>query len=175
MLCTGLAATSGASQDTRQLATVHPSGPASHRGIGIVRLNETLANVTRALGAGHKITSGVDGGFAYAAYNYRSGPVRLEVDYGAAEGALPGATADHVTGVVTSSPSAILYGHRLSEGLAALKPIFRAHHWHIDSCRGRVFTALSPGGPGTGIEWNKGRLERVQIDVGGVLDLCANY
>jgi hypothetical protein len=36
-----------------------------------------------------------------------------------------------------------------------------------------VFTALAPGGPGTGIEWQAGKLKLVQIDVGGVLDLCA--
>jgi hypothetical protein len=152
---------------------IHPSGRAEHRGIGRVRLNERMAAVNRALGPGKLLSRGTSYGFSYADYRYRSGSLTIEVDYGAGNGAQTGPPVE-VDGISTSSPSATLYGHRLSDGLAALEPIFRAHHWRIDSCHGRVFTALAPGGPGTGIEWNRGHLETVQIDDGGVLDLCAN-
>lgn len=79
-----------------------------------------------------------------------------------------------VAGVDTTSPSAVLFGHPLSKGLAAFRAILRGRRgWRIDSCNHRVFTALAPGGPGTGIEWNAGKLGYVKIDVGGVLDDCA--
>jgi hypothetical protein len=157
----------------RSLEVIHPSGRAVQRGIGPVRLNEQLTVVNRALGPGKLLGRGTSFGYTYADYRYRTGTVTMEVDYGAANGAATGPPVE-VDLISTSSPSATLYGKPLSDGLVALEPIFRAHHWRIDSCRGRVFTALAPGGPGTGIEWNHGRLETVQIDDGGVLDLCAN-
>ena len=146
-----------------QLVTIHPEGSASHRGIGPVRLEESQANVTRALGSGHMISTGNEIGETFTEYHYRSGSITLEVVYG----------SGLVAGVDTTSPRAILFGHRLSTGLPAFRSILRGRRgWRIDSCNHRVFTALAPGGPGTGIEWKAGKLELVQIDVGGVLDDC---
>lgn len=156
-------ANAGPSRATR-LATIHAEGAESHRGIGLVRLDESHAQVTRALGPGRKVSSGSDAGESFADYRYRSGPIVLTVTY----------ATGRVVGVDTRSPGAILFGHRLSEGLSTFKAILRHRHgWRIDACNYRVFTALAPGGPGTGIEWKAGKLELVQIDVGGVLDDCA--
>jgi hypothetical protein len=80
-----------------QLETVHP-----RRGIGVVFLGESRRRVQHALGAGHRITHGPNAG----AYDYRSGRLTVELDYG--EG--------HVDFVSTDSPVAVLYGHALREG-----------------------------------------------------------
>lgn len=129
-----------------------------------MRLEESRASVTHVLGEGQKVWSGNEGGEALEEYRYRSGAIMLEVAY----------ASGSVTGIDTTSPSAILFGHRLSQGLSVFKKLLsRRAGWRIDHCNRRVFTALAPGGPGTGIEWRAGRLERVQIDVGGVLDDCA--
>jgi hypothetical protein len=147
-----------------QLVTIHPEGIASIRGIGPVRLEESQAAVTAALGTGHEVESGFSFGDTYAGYNYRTGGITIEVAY----------TGGVVSGVSTKSPGAMLLGHRLAEGLATFRSILRHRlHWRIDTCHHRVFTALAPGGPGTGIEWRAGRVELVMIDVGGVLDGCA--
>jgi hypothetical protein len=160
----GVASASARTSRAVRLVTIHPEGSASHRGIGPVRLEEHQADVTRALGSGHKISSGTEVGETFTEYRYRSGSVTLKVVYG----------NGLVAGVDTTSPSAVLFGRPLSKGLAAFRAILRGRRgWRIDSCNHRVFTALAPGGPGTGIEWNAGKLEYVKIDVGGVLDDCA--
>lgn len=147
-----------------QLATIHPEGNAAQRGIGPVRLEEPQSNVTRTLGAGHKVMSGSEAGESFSEYRYHSGSITIEVAYG----------KGLVTGIDTTSPDAIMFGHRLTEGLSAFKSILHGRHgWRVDSCNHRVFTALAPGGPGTGIEWDAGKLKLAQIDVGGVLDDCA--
>lgn len=147
-----------------QLVTIHPEGVASNRGIGPVRLEESQADVTRALGAGHEVESGTEFGEIYSGYNYRSGTITIEVGY----------VSGLVSGVSTKSPKAILFGHRLSDGARIFRSILRHRHgWRIDSCHHRTFTALAPGGPGTGIEWKNGRPILVMIDAGGMLDDCA--
>ncbi|MFZ0043616.1 MAG: hypothetical protein WAK93_20070, partial [Solirubrobacteraceae bacterium] len=133
-------------------------------------MGEKLAAVNRALGPGKLLSRGSSFGFSYADYRYHSGSATIEVGYGAANGAAAGPPVE-VDVISTSSRSATLYGQRLSDGLVALTRVLRAHHWRIDWCRGRVFATLGPGGPGTGIEWNHGRLDKVQIDDGGALDL----
>jgi hypothetical protein len=140
------------------LVTIHPDGPAAKRGIGVVHLNETVSEVTRSLGPGHKIESGD--------YRYRSGAITIEVIYGPEHEALRGPPVE-VNSISTSSTSGVLYGHRLDQGLKALLPILKAHRWHVFRCHGEVFTSLLPGGPGTGIAWKKGRLHEVVIDAGG--------
>jgi hypothetical protein len=130
-----------------------------------VHLEEPRARVERALGPGHKVSSSTEAGESFSEYRYRSGSITIEVVYG----------NGLVAGVDTTSPSAVLFGHRLSEGLGAFRKILRGRlGWRVDRCKRRVFTALAPGGPGTGIEWQAGKLKLVQIDVGGVLDLCAD-
>jgi hypothetical protein len=122
-------------------------------GIGAVRLAEKKQSVDHALGKGQL----QHGGSWDNWYRYRSGSITLEVTY----------DRGRVAGVDTTSRAALLFGHRLSDGLAKLKPIFRARHWMILSCQGETFTFLEPGGPGTGIAWRSGRLDEVQIDGGG--------
>ncbi|MGN6373108.1 MAG: hypothetical protein ACTHM1_08965 [Solirubrobacteraceae bacterium] len=129
-----------------------------------MRLEESQASVTRILGVGKKVWSRDEGGEVYGEYRYRSASIVLEVAY----------VNGLVAGVSTTSPSAVLFGHPLSRGLSTFKKLLRHRQgWRIDSCNRRIFTALAPGGPGTGIEWRAGKLARVQIDVGGVLDDCA--
>jgi hypothetical protein len=147
-----------------RLVTIHPEGIASKRGIGPVRLEEPQASVTRALGPGRKLSSGTEVGETFSEYRYRSGSITIEVVFG----------NGLVAGVDTTSPKVVLFGHRLSEGLPAFRSILQGRRgWRIDTCNHRVFTALAPGGPGTGIEWQAGKLKLVMIDVGGVLDDCA--
>ena len=131
-----------------QLETVHP-----RHGIGVVFLGESRRRVQHALGAGHRITHGPNAG----AYDYRSGRLTVELDYG----------KGHVDFVSTDSPAAVLYGHTLREGLSILEPIATGHGWTVLSCDGEVFTTLLPGGPGTGIAWKNGHLHEVVIDQGG--------
>ncbi len=72
------------------------------------------------------------------------------------------------------SSAVTLFGHPLSDGITVFRHVLHGRHgWRIDKCHGRVFTALAPGGPGTGIEWKNGKVKLVMIDVGGVLDDCA--
>jgi hypothetical protein len=123
---------------TRRLITVIP-----RIGIGPVKLGERHRSVDQSLGKGRLQHGGTYDGY----YRYRSGSIAVEVSY--------------------TSGAALIFGHRLSQGLAGLKPIFRAHHWMILSCQGETFTFLEPGGPGTGIAWRAGRLDDVQIDAGG--------
>jgi hypothetical protein len=146
--------------------TIHPNGPATKRGIGVVYLNETLAQVTRALGSGHKVSSGAMEGFSFATYRYRSGSITIEVDYGAEHGAQLG-PPEEVNSISTSSPDAVLFGHRMGQGVRVLEPILKRHSWRVLRCHGEVFTPRIPGGPGTGISWKKGRLHEVVIDAGG--------
>ena len=162
VLATGAAV--GAEDSGKQLVTIHPEGPASSRGIGLVRLEEPQARVTEELGAGHLVSSGREFGELVAEYTYRSGPIKLEVGYG----------NGLVTGISTTSDKAILFRHPLSDGLQRFAQILRGHRgWRVDHCHHRAFTALAPGGPGTGIEWRAGKATLVMIDVGGVLDACA--
>jgi hypothetical protein len=145
------------------LVTIHPAGSAADRGIGPVRLEESQTQVTRVLGEGRRISSEVVVGERVTVYDYRSGSITLVVEYGNGE----------VAAVTTTSPRAILYGHRLAEGLPAFRKILRGRRgWKIEGCHDRVFTALAPGGPGTGIEWQRGHLELVMIDLGDALDGC---
>lgn len=147
-----------------RLVTIHPEGAAPQRGIGLVHLEETQAAVAQALGAGHQTESGVQDGETYAGVNYRIGSVTLEVGY----------TDGLVSGVSTKSSGVILFGHPLSDGLKVVRRILHGRRgWRIDACHHSVFTALAPGGPGTGIEWKNGKLKLLMIDVGGVLDDCA--
>jgi hypothetical protein len=134
---------------TRRLITVIP-----RIGIGPVKLGERHRSVDQSLGKGRLQHGGTYDGY----YRYRSGSIAVEVSYD---------PTGHVNGVNTTSGAALIFGHRLSQGLAGLKPIFRAHHWMILSCQGETFTFLEPGGPGTGIAWRAGRLDDVQIDAGG--------
>ena len=129
--------------------TIHP-----RRGIGVVRLGETKHAVDHALGTGHLQHRGTWDGW----YRYSSGKIRLEVSYG---------TDGRVDGVDTTSRRAVIYGHPLSQGLAKLRPILKAHGWTVASCQGETFTFREPGGPGTGIAWRAGKLDDVQIDAGG--------
>jgi hypothetical protein len=153
------------------LVTVHPSGPEAARGIGPVRLNETLVQVEQALGPGALVHIGTQEGFGAseqfkeAVYRYRSGSIVIEVSYG--EGAGQPGVANVVSSISTASPSAVLFGHRLGTGLGFFESLLRAHHWHIFRCHHEVFTTLLPGGPGTGISWKRGRLHEVVIDGGG--------
>jgi hypothetical protein len=147
------------------LVTVYPSGPAAERGIGPVRLNETLTQVERALGRGTLVHTGTEEGFTAAEqskeadYRYRSGSISIEVDYGEAEGT-PGGPADVVDSISTSSPSAVLFGHRLGKGVKFFEKLLKARHWHVFRCNHEVFTTLLPGGPGTGIAWKHGTSPR---------------
>src|SRR5271157_1730746 len=103
------------------MVTVHPNGPEAARGIGVVRLGETQAAVVAALGAGVLLHAGTQEGFSpaeqsrYEVYRYRSGTITIEVDYG--EGATQPGVANEVDSIRTSSPSALLFGHRLAAGL----------------------------------------------------------
>ena len=143
---------------------MHPEGPARDRGIGPVRLEERQSNVARALGAGYETESSIEGGETYAAFDYKVGSITLEVAY----------VDGLVAGVDTKSPAVILFGHPLGDGLKTFRRVLRHRRgWRIDQCHHRAFTALAPGGPGTGIEWKDGRVKLVMIDVGGVLDDCA--
>jgi hypothetical protein len=154
------------------LVTVYPSGPAAERGIGPVRLNETLTQVEQALGPGTLVHAGTEGGvtpgqqFKEADYRYRSGSIPIEVDYGEAEGP-PGGLANVVDSISTSSPSAVLFDHRLGRGVEFFEKLLKARHWHVFRCDHEVFTTLLPGGPGTGIAWKHGRVHEVVIDAGG--------
>jgi hypothetical protein len=151
--------------------TIYPSGPDAARGIGAVRLDEKLTTVARALGPGTLVHAGTQEGFGpaeqfkEALYRYRSGTITIEVDYG--EGATEPGVANSVSSISTSSPSAVLFGHRLSAGLATFEPLLKARRWRVFRCSHEVFTTLLPGGPGTGISWKHGRLHEVVIDGGG--------
>jgi hypothetical protein len=142
------------------------SGPGENRvsvvpriGIGVVRLNETAADVSRALGPGAPVRHGVYAGDVA----YRVGSITIDVGYG----------NGRVDGVNTNSTGVLIYGYRLADGLAALESLFRAHGWTTLSCRGETFTQLGQGGPGTGIAWRAGILDDVQIDAGGSIgDQC---
>jgi hypothetical protein len=153
------------------IETIYPSGPEAARGIGVVRLGEKLATVARALGPGTLVHAGTQEGFSpseqfkEALYRYRSGTITIEVDYG--EGATEPGVANEVSSISTSSPSAVLFGHRLSAGLATFEPLLKARRWHVFRCHHEAFTTLLPGGPGTGISWKHGRLHEVVIDGGG--------
>jgi hypothetical protein len=111
------------------IETVHPSGPEASRGIGAVGLGEKLATVVRAQGPGTLVHAGTQEGFSpseqfkEALYRYRSGTITIEVDYG--EGATEPGVANSVSSISTSSPSAVLFGHRLSAGLATFEPLLR--------------------------------------------------
>lgn len=131
-----------------QMRTIHP-----RRGIGVIHLGESHRGVDRTLGWGRRITHGPDVGL----YVYRSGELTLEVSY----------EDTRVASMSTNSRSAVLYGHLLDEGLSVLEPILSARGWTVLTCDGEVFTALLPGGPGTGIAWKNGRLHEVVIDEGG--------
>jgi hypothetical protein len=151
-------ATAAGASNGRALISIHP-----RLGIGPVRLDETHRKVDAALGPGQLIKGGIHDG----AYGYRSGSITVEVSYDA---------QGHVNGVNTASGAALLFGHRLREGLGVLKPILRAHGWRVLSCHGETFTALIPGGPGTGIAWKNGKLDEVQIDAGGSIgEECLPY
>jgi hypothetical protein len=128
-------------------------------GIAGVRLDEKQQAVQRLLGKGQYQRRGT-----YVGYDaYRSGSITVFVSYG-------GGRADAIN---TNSRSALIYGRPLSQGLAKLKPVLRAHGWQIVSCQGETFTMLGQGGPGTGIAWRAGRLDDVQIDRGGSIgDAC---
>ncbi len=157
------AATGGTGRET-QLVTIHPEGRASARGIGLVRLEEPQARVTEQLGPGHLVSRGTELGEPVAEYKYRSGSITIEVGYG----------NGLVTGVSTTSSKAVLFGRPLSDGVRTFTKILHGRRgWRVDHCRHRTFTALAPGGPGTGIEWKSGQVKLVMIDVGGVLDACA--
>jgi hypothetical protein len=123
-------------------------------GIGPVRLGEKRAAVDRALGKAQLQHRGPDSG----SYRYRSGEITILVSYDS------GGRAD---GVMTHSRAAVLYGRRLAEGLAKLRPVVRKHRWKIFSCRGETFTFVFPGGPGTGIAWRSNRLDEVFVTGGG--------
>lgn len=159
-------------QANSALVTVYPSGPADKRGIGPVRLNETLTQVEQALGRGTLVHTGTEEGFTPAEqgneadYRYRSGSISIEVDYGEAEGPSRG-PANVVDSISTSSPSAVLFGHRLGRGAGFFEKLLKARHWHVFRCHHEMFTTLLPGGPGTGIAWRHGRVHEVVIDGGG--------
>jgi hypothetical protein len=154
------------------LVTVYPNGPAAKRGIGPVRLEQTLAQVEQALGAGTLVHAGTEEGFTPAeqfkdaVYRYRSGSITIEVDYGEAEGQ-PGGPANVVDSISTSSPSTLLFGDRLARGVGFFEKLLKPRHWHVFRCDHEVFTTLLPGGPGTGIAWKHGRVHEVVIDGGG--------
>lgn len=133
----------------RQAVTVVP-----RVGIGRVHLGERRTRVERQLGPGHVERRGVDRG----SVRYRSGAIAILVSYDG---------RGRVDGVMTHARRAILYGHRLGAGLAKLRPVIRAHHWKIFSCRGETFTFVLPAGPGTGIAWRSGRLDEVFVTGGG--------
>jgi hypothetical protein len=160
-----------ASQVGRAMETVHPNGPEATRGIGVIRLGEKRASVEAALGPGKLVSSGTEEGFSHAeqfkeaSYRYRSGAITLEVVYG--EGASEPGVANETDSISTSSPSALLFDRRLSAGLKTFERILKARHWRIFHCDGEAFTTLLPGGPGTGISWEHGRLHKVVIDAGG--------
>jgi hypothetical protein len=149
----------------RQLRTIHPEGPAAKRGIGPVRLEESQAAVAATLGPGREVEPlSLVEGETYSAYDYDAAGVMIEVAY--ADGI--------VSGVDTKSRAAMLFGHPLGDGLRTFRRILRhRRHWRVDTCHHRTFTALAPGGPGTGIEWRAGKVQLVMIDAGGVLDDCA--
>jgi hypothetical protein len=139
---------------SRRSITVQP-----RVGIAGVRLNETPRAVRRLLGKGHYLRRGEWSG----SYSYRSGSITVLVSYG----------SGLVDGVDTQSRSALIYGRPLSQGLAKLRPVFRAHGWSILSCQGETYTDLGQGAPGTGIAWRAGKLDYVQIDAGGSIgDAC---
>lgn len=171
-LLTCLAGTVTSAEAGTALVTVHPSGPEAVRGIGPVHLDETLPQVEEALGRGTLVHAGVEEGFTpaeqfkEAIYRYRSGSILIDVNYGEAEGQ-PGGPANVADSISTSSPSAILFGHRLDRGVGFFERLLKARHWHIFRCDHEVFTTLLPGGPGTGIAWKHGRVHEVVIDGGG--------
>lgn len=146
------------------LRAIHAEGPASERGIGPVRLEQTEAAVTGAVGPGRLVAKGFAFGERFSEYDYRVGGIKLEVVF----------DSGLVSVISTSSPAARLFGHPLREGLGYFRRLLRhRRHWRVDTCHGRSYTALAPGGPGTGIEWRSGRASLVMVDVGGVLDDCA--
>jgi hypothetical protein len=154
------------------LVTVYSGGRAAERGIGPVRLNQTRTQVEQALGGGTLVHAGKEEGLTPAQqikeadYRYRSGSISIEVDYAEAEGS-PGGPANVVDSISTSSPSAVLFGHRLARGVKYFEKLLNGRHWHIFRCEHEVFTTLLPGGPGTGIAWKHGRVHEVVIDAGG--------
>jgi hypothetical protein len=149
---------------SRELRTIHPDGPESKRGIGPVYLGESQANVEAILGPGRE--DGAPSSFegeTMTAFDYDAAGVELEVGY----------TNGAVNGVDTKSRAAILFGHPLADGLSTFRRLLRhRRHWRVDSCHHRTFTAIVPGGPGTGIEWRAGQALLVMVDVGGELDDC---
>lgn len=152
-------------QGVSALATIHAEGPASDRGIGVVHLNELFTQVTQALGNGRKLTSVSEEHGGYAEYSFVSGPISIDVGFGPEHEAFVGPPVE-VNSISTSSPTALLLGHKLSRGLALFKPLLRRRHWHLSHCGGEVFTSLLPGGPGTGIAWKSGRMTKAVIDTG---------
>jgi hypothetical protein len=164
-LAIGLLPSGAAAITSKELRTIHPEGRASQRGIGPARLEQTQAAVTAELGPGLLTEpTSTEGGETYSGYRYDAAGITIEVVYCNAV----------VCGVTTKSPGAIMFGHPLRDGLATFRRLLEHRpHWHIDSCHHHVYTALAPGGPGTGIEWRAGRVNLVMIDAGGVLDDCA--
>jgi hypothetical protein len=152
-------------QGVSALTTIHAEGPATDRGIGVVHLNELFTQVTEALGNGRKLTSGSEEQAGYAEYRFVSGPISINVGFGPEHEAFVGPPVE-VDSISTSSPTAVLLGHKLSRGLALFKPLLRRRHWNVSHCGGELFTSLLPGGPGTGIAWKSGRLTKAVIDTG---------
>lgn len=157
MLGAGVAASPAAlatNSPSKRSMTIEP-----RVGISGVRLNDTQRSVRRLLGKGRYLRHGEWSGY----YSYPSGSIKVFVSYG----------SGLVDAVDTESRSALIYGRPLSEGLAKLKPVFRAHGWSILSCQGETYTDLGQGAPGTGIAWRAGKLDYVQIDDGGSIgDAC---
>ena len=97
-------------------------------------------------------------GFDVGAFRYRSGSITILVSYDSTR---------HVDGVMTHSRAALLYGHRLDEGLPTLRAVVRKRRWMILSCQGETFTFVYPGGPRTGIAWRSAKLDEVFVTGGG--------
>jgi hypothetical protein len=148
------------------LVTVHAEGEATSRGIGVVRLNESISQVVEALGRGQKLTSSTEESDGYAQYRFASGAISIDVGFGPQHEAFSG-TPVEVNSISTSSGAAVLFGHRLARGLAFFRSLLVGRGWRIARCDHQLFTELLPGGPGTGISWKAGRLDQIMIDSGG--------
>jgi hypothetical protein len=129
-------------------------------GIGAVRLGEAGSAVQSALGRPRIVTSGLYPGYD----SYRSGAITVLVAYDG---------RGRVDAIDTESSAAVIYGHALGQGLAALKPVLVAHGWQVLGCRGATFLHLGTGGAVTGIAWRGTRLVYAQVDAsGGVGNAC---
>lgn len=123
-------------------------------GIGAVRLGESARAVQAALGRPRIVTSGLYPGYD----SYRSGAITVLVAFDG---------NGRVDAIDTQSSAAVIYGHALSQGFTALKPLLLSHGWQALGCSGATFIHLGTAGAVTGIAWKGSRFLYAQVDASG--------